>query len=314
MLSGKCCSTDVPEILDKSPDGYLDIKPIHETRVKEAQDFWNQYFEDNQFSKSKTIGMDTPKSQDEYANNTLPHQSDVIESNDAEKKPYDYDNSESATEGCIEERNIAGKYETSIEDEIGNNCNDIDINNSDETTEIQAQNKFLKIEISESDRNTYYYDDKGNPYRINNELKPNNIYELNGYKYTTDESGRIVSVEGTLHMKNHEGRLTIKDSLHDIGKGDECDGDDRGHLIGDQFDGSNGLENIVPQDATINRNDFKNFENELAISVKEGKKVNVIIEVNYDGVSRRPDAILVTYNIDDEEYVRIFPNGEEKAA
>lgn len=157
----------------------------------------------------------------------------------------------------------------------------------------------------------YYYDDNGKLYRVENELTENSEYEINGYKYRTDDQGRIVSAEGTLHLKDHEGRLPIRDSIENIGKGDQKEGDDRGHLIGDQFDGSNGLENMVPQDAEINRNDFKNFENELAKEVKDGKEVNVKVEPICDGDSHRPDAIVVTYSIDGEESVRVFPNGQE---
>lgn len=156
-----------------------------------------------------------------------------------------------------------------------------------------------------------YYDDNGSLYRVENSLVSNNSYELNGYKYLTDNIGRITSAEGNLHMKNREGRLPIKDSIEDIGKGDQRDGDDRGHIIGDQFDGSNGLENMVPQDAVINRNDFKNFENELASRVKDGERVHVDIEPLYDGSSRRPTDILVTYTINDVEDIRIFPNEKE---
>lgn len=161
------------------------------------------------------------------------------------------------------------------------------------------------------DGKTYYYDDNGKLFRDKNDLAPNIQYEINGYTYTTDEQGRIISAEGTLHMKDREGRLPIKDSIEDIGKGDQKEGDDRGHLIGDQFDGSNGLENMVPQDANINRNDFKNFENELAKEVKDGKKVTVNVEPVYEGDSRRPVAIVVTDAIDGEESVRVFPNSQE---
>lgn len=154
-------------------------------------------------------------------------------------------------------------------------------------------------------------DDNGNVYRIENSLIPNNNYELNGYTYTTDAEGRIASVEGVLHMKDREGRLPIRDSIEDIGKGDQKEGDDRGHLIGDQFDGSNGLENIIPQDADINRRDFKNFENALAEKVKDGETVKVKIETIYEGASHRPTDILVTYSINGVEDMRIFPNKKE---
>lgn len=188
----------------------------------------------------------------------------------------------------------------------------------DVDSESENQQSDYQIEASENphtetrEGETYYYDDNGQLYRVGNELAPNSEYEINGYKYETDEKGRIVSAEGTLHLKNREGRLPIRDSIDDIGKGDQMEGDDRGHLIGDQFDGSNGLENMIPQDAGINRNDYKNFENELANAVREGKEVNVKNEPIYEGDSHRPVATVVTYSIDGEESVRVFPNGKEE--
>ena len=171
------------------------------------------------------------------------------------------------------------------------------------------EKKKLREEIR--DDITYYYDSNDNLYRVGNDLMSDNEYEINGYKYKTDESGRIISAEGDLHLKDREGRLTIKDSIEDIGKGDEKPTDDRGHLIGDQFDGSNGLENLIPQDANINRNDFKDFENELAKKVKDGKTVHNKVEPVYDGDFRRPSAIVVSYSIDGEESIRVFPNDKE---
>ncbi len=201
---------------------------------------------------------------------------------------------------------------------------EIDHFNPDKRTEanrcnsehVKDYNPDNRVENSESitenhDGKLLYYDDNGKLYRIGNDLLPNSEYEINGYKYQTDDQGRIISAEGTLHLKDREGRLPIKDSIEDIGKGDQKEGDDRGHLIGDQFDGSNGLENMIPQDANINRNDFKNFENELAKNVKEGKEVTVKIEPVYEGDSKRPSAIIVTYTIDGEENIRVFPNDSE---
>ncbi len=154
-----------------------------------------------------------------------------------------------------------------------------------------------------------YFDDNGNLYRTGDDLLPNNKYEINGYNYETDDKERITSVEGILHIKDREGRLTIGDSMETIGKGDQKDGDDRGHLIGDQFDGSNRLENMIPQDADINRKDYRNFENELAKEVKDGKEVYVKIEVIYSEDSRRPEALVVNYSIDGKESTRVFKNG-----
>lgn len=153
-----------------------------------------------------------------------------------------------------------------------------------------------------------YRDDNGNLYRQGIDLVPNNEYTINDYHYKTDDQGRIVEASGKLHMKNREGKLEIRDSKQDIGKGDEKETDDRGHLIGDQFDGSNGLENMVPQDSKINQNDFRNFENQLADKVKTGSDVRVNIEPIYEGDSHRPDAIAVAYSIDGKQGTRVFPN------
>ena len=159
------------------------------------------------------------------------------------------------------------------------------------------------------DGKTCYYDDNGNLYRTDNDLIPDAAYEINGYRYQTDGQSRITSVEGTLHMKDREGRLEIRDSIEAIGKGDQRPGDDRGHLIGDQFDGANGLENMIPQNADINRKDFRNLENQLAAEVKQGKSVQAKVEPLYSGDSRRPDAVVVTYRVDGgSEEVVFFPN------
>ena len=158
------------------------------------------------------------------------------------------------------------------------------------------------------DGEKYYYDSQGNLYRVGDQLLPNNTYEINGYTYKTDELGRIISAEGKLHLKDDRDKLRIKDSMESVGKGDQKDTDDRGHLIGDQFDGSNGLENLVPQDSNINRVDFKNFENELAKEVKAGNDVTVKVEPIYEGDSRRPSAIVVTYTINGSTYQRFFEN------
>lgn len=162
------------------------------------------------------------------------------------------------------------------------------------------------------DGTTFYYDENGNLYRIDDNLLPNNEYDINGYHYETDEEGRIVSAEGRLQVKDHEGRPAIKDSIEDIGKGDQKETDDRGHLIGDQFNGSNGMENMIPQDSDINRKDYKALETELAKEVAAGKEVYVKVEPIYEGDSHRPVAVMVTYTIDGEESVRVFPNEREE--
>ena len=82
-------------------------------------------------------------------------------------------------------------------------------------------------------------------------------------------------------------------------------------MIGDQFDASSGLENLVPQDAEVNQKDFRNFENKLAAEVKNGKEVYVKVAPVYEGNSRRPSSVEVTYRINGVEDTRVFRNGKE---
>ncbi len=159
------------------------------------------------------------------------------------------------------------------------------------------------------DGNKNYTDDNGEIYCVNNELIPNNSYELNGYKYETDDCGRIVSAEGKLQVKAHEGRGEIKVSKSELGKGDEKDTDDRGHIIGDQFNGAGGPGNIVLQDRYQNQSgDYWKLEKELANEVKNGKDVYMKIDIDYPGASQRPDSFLVNYFINGEEFVKIISN------
>lgn len=155
-----------------------------------------------------------------------------------------------------------------------------------------------------------YYDDNNKLYRRGQKLIPNNTYTINGYQYTTNNIGAIVSAKAeSLRLKTHKRRRKIKDSLDDIGKGFQTSSDNRGHLIADRFGGSNGLENIIPQNANVNGGDFNDLEDELAGFIREGKQVTYELQLNYfDKESYRPDEITVKYTIDDTEYEKTFHN------
>ena len=152
-------------------------------------------------------------------------------------------------------------------------------------------------------------DDNGSAYQQINEktgekeLKHNFEYELNGYKYKTDDEARIISAEGKVKITDRENRQSINTDLRD-----KKETDDKGHLIGDRFDGDNGLGNLVPMDANLNRGDFKKLENEFANSARDGKDVYVTVEPKYEGDSKRPDSFAVAYTIDGEMFEKVFEN------
>lgn len=205
-----------------------------------------------------------------------------------------------------------------LPDSIGNlsditsHSEELDMESFDDKREL-SEAESLPDSLDEFYGGDMYFDDTNSLYRIENNLIENKTYQLNGYTFHTDEFGRIESVSGLLHLKDHEGRLEIEDSIQDIGKGDQIESDDRGHLIADRFDGPNRLENLIPQDAHINRISYKNFESQLAKEVEDGKTVFIEIDVCYDDFSYRPDALVVSYCINDDWAARIFPNSEESS-
>lgn len=154
----------------------------------------------------------------------------------------------------------------------------------------------------------YKTDDNGKPYQQfdseKNEwvLMPNAKYELNGHSYETDGLGRIISVEGDIVIKDGD-RKTINTGIPDM-----KDTDQRGHIIGDKFNGDNGLGNLLPMDAKLNDGDFKKFENELKAAVKAGNDVHVKIEPQYSDDSKRPTSFKVTYTINGVVHEKVFIN------
>lgn len=170
-------------------------------------------------------------------------------------------------------------------------------------------NSLIKGLIVDENGDKYKTDDNGNPYQKYNsetvkwELMPNTKYEINGYEYETDEYGHIILAEGKLTPTERESRKTITTDVED-----KKDTDDKGHLIGDRFDGDNDIGNLLPMDANLNRGEFKKLENELAKAVAEGKEVYIKIEPQYEGDSKRPVSFKVTYTIDGETFEKVFEN------
>ena len=164
---------------------------------------------------------------------------------------------------------------------------------------------------AESQENKDYLDDNGNKYRVGDNLIPNNEFKVNDYKYKTDDKGRVVSAEGKLQIKDHDGRNEM-DSRAAVDKGDMRKSDDRGHLIADRFNGSGGIENLVPMDSELNQHgDYNKMENTLADAMNNGAKVELKVEPIYQNDSTRPSEFRVTYSIDNDKTMSVFKNESE---
>lgn len=76
-------------------------------------------------------------------------------------------------------------------------------------------------------------------------------------------------------------------------------GDEGGHLIASSLGGAGDKINLVPQAATLNRNDWRDMEKYFAQQLKDGKQVTVKIDVGYPtGGGVRPNEFKVFATID----------------
>lgn len=162
------------------------------------------------------------------------------------------------------------------------------------------------IQKQQPESNPITKDDKGKEFRIGDDLIERNTFVINGYTYQTDNQGRTMSVRGKLTLAPKHDRNMEK--MYIVGKGDQEETDDRGHLIGHRFNGSDRLENLVPQDMNINRREYREFEDYLAMQVETGHNVYVDVRPVFPLDSRRPYCIAYKYTIDGETKLRLFPN------
>jgi hypothetical protein len=139
------------------------------------------------------------------------------------------------------------------------------------------------------------------------ELESNATYEKNGYIYDTDEQGRPAFVAGTLKLEPGERSPQQTDVGH---QGLETD--EGGHLFATRFDGPTDGFNLVPQDANLNRGEWKAMENEWAEALENGHKVEVAVQPVYLDDSRRPVGFDVLYSIDGQQYTKTFYNESSK--
>lgn len=128
---------------------------------------------------------------------------------------------------------------------------------------------------------------------------------LRGYTYEFDDMGRVKKVSGELKLK--EGKRNPKAQL-EAGGIDRLPTDEGGHLIANRFSGPSDAINHVPQNMNLNRSAWKKMENTWAKAIKEGKKVEVEINIEYPENSLRPDKFIVEYKIDERTMQRTFRN------
>ena len=116
------------------------------------------------------------------------------------------------------------------------------------------------------------------------------------YVFDRDAQGRTVRAEGPLCNPNrieNEHRSTSAQKRIAGGTGDHA-----GHLIGNQFGGPGGDENLVRMCPTLNLGKWKKMENQL-VGLTKNNSVRVVVTVHYKGNSTKPAKFTVDAYITD---------------
>lgn len=153
-------------------------------------------------------------------------------------------------------------------------------------------------ENQKEDNPNFPYDEKG-------ELLPDIRYESEGYRYQTDGKGRIVKAEGTLRLENG---IRDENAQRSVGGEDRLPGDQGGHLIGRQFGGSGGLDNLAAMKGELNQGEYKKLEMDLRKALENGQTVDLTVTSRFRGDSKRPSAFVATCSIDGERTKKVFDN------
>lgn len=150
-------------------------------------------------------------------------------------------------------------------------------------------------------------DGKGNVYKKNGELMPNNEYVIDRINYKTNNNGNIESFSGEIYKYTPEAERDIVAQLNVGGEARKI-GDDGGHLIARMFGGSPGNENLIPMRDTINRGDYKKLENEIKEAIQNRNNVKISGEIKREENNDRPGEIRIEISYDDVNSEYVFDN------
>jgi hypothetical protein len=136
-------------------------------------------------------------------------------------------------------------------------------------------------------------------------LAPNASIVENGFTSTTDEFGRLKTVEGKLSLNAGTRNSGAQQS---VGWEDRLPTDQGGHGIATRFNGPSGYNNLVPQDKNLNLSAYKRMENGLAKHVAAGDDVSAKVTYHYDEGGLRPSHIQVNSTINGRKFQNVFEN------
>jgi hypothetical protein len=131
--------------------------------------------------------------------------------------------------------------------------------------------------------------------------------ERNGYHFSLDENGdphKIEVPDLSIDARTPRSRSAQRNA----GKPDRLPTDDGGHFIAHRFNGPRDAFNHFAQDASINRGKYRVLEQKWFDAKAKGKPVSLAMDIVYPKGSRRPDRLLIWYNIGGRTEYAEVPN------
>lgn len=172
-----------------------------------------------------------------------------------------------------------------------------------------AKNRFVALDLYMETHAGEMPPDAAHPPSIEAQLNdPRQWHPIgkNGYRYALDLTERTREIKGEVSIDATAARS--RRNQREAGGADRRATDDGGHYIAARFNGPRDSFNHFAQDANFNRGANRVMENSWAASVRAGHRVSVDIVPHYDGLSRRPDRIAVTWFIDGNKHLHTFAN------
>lgn len=141
-----------------------------------------------------------------------------------------------------------------------------------------------------------------------NKPAPNTHYNVDDrFEYTTDHLARQHEMDAKLGLDGPSDRNGYQQRIS--GGEDRLPGDHGGHIFGSQFGGPGEAINLVPMQDKLNLVGYAGLENEWKTLLQEGKQVEVHVDIEYPGNSRRPESYFVETYVDGKLYsTRDFDN------
>ncbi|MEQ1551876.1 DNA/RNA non-specific endonuclease [Sphingorhabdus sp.] len=127
-----------------------------------------------------------------------------------------------------------------------------------------------------------------------------------GYNFEADAQDRTIRASGQLRLQPDQPRSRTQQ--RNAGKPDRLANDHGGHFIAREFGGPEISYNHFAQNARFNVRGYRELERNWKSNLKAGKKVKVDVRALYEGGSKRPSKINVTYYVNGERFFKPFEN------